>query len=151
MLVSPSLHMQSFHLFLTLSLFCMPFFFSCTPGFQFFLQRSFSPFFPTPQLNLYALHPRSWLSVFTSLLCSTAHISVFYLLHIGLSLLPSIFFVRVSYRPFEPYCYHCKINVLPSMTALHPISCHVSSFPFVTSLFFVCFSLSSCVLIYFAE
>lgn len=53
--------------------------------------NTLSPFcFSTPQLNLYALHPRSWLSVFTSLPCSAAHISV-YLLHTGLSLLPSSF------------------------------------------------------------
>lgn len=116
----------------------------------------FSFFFP-PQLNLYALHPRSWLSVFTSLPCSTARLSVssvpmfLSLLHTGLSLLPSIF-VCVSYRPFEPYYYHCKINILPSMPALHPFSCHVSSFPFVTSLCsFVFFSLSLCVLIYFVK
>lgn len=30
----------------------------------------------------------------------------------------------------------CKINIVPSTPVLHPFSCHVSSFPFVTSLSF---------------
>lgn len=41
----------------------------------------------------------------------------------------------------------CKINIVPSMPVLHPFSCHVSSFLFVTPLFF----LSSLCLIYFVE
>lgn len=41
----------------------------------------------------------------------------------------------------------CKINIVPSMPVLHPLSCHVSSFPFVTSLSFFCLL----CLIYFVE
>lgn len=70
---------------------------------------------------------------------------------VAAAILRSFFFLFASHTDLLNHIVITVINILPSMTALHPLSCHVSLFPFVTSLFFVCFSLSSCVLIYFAE
>lgn len=97
-------------------------------------------FFFFSQLNFYTPHPRSWLSVIISLLCSAAQLSVsclcfFTTAHWAGAAAIHLF---VSHTDLSRIAF-CKINILSSMPALPPFSCDVSSFPFVLSFFFLNF------------
>lgn len=57
----------------------------------------------------------------------------------------AIIHLFISHADLLSHITSCKINIVSSMPVLHPSSCHVSSFPFVTCFF------SVLCLIYFVE
>lgn len=94
--------------------------------------------FSSSQLNLSPLHPRSWLSVIMSLLCSTQPNFCLCVSYTSAHwVIAAIIHLSISHADLLSHTASCKINIVPSMPVLHPF-------------FLPCFFISICHLCFFS-